>query len=162
MADNRIKRDCMLYMEPHSGSYGDPNDFASCKTCFMFMGDERQKCYILGPDLEVRGIDTCGLYINGEPETQRAGTEKKLVTEEEAGFLRKRVQCKRCYFYVQGGLCGLFAKLNMKDPSHFNLDPVVLPNACCDGWVDANAEFKEKDFFEILNQKLTLKEFFKK
>lgn len=162
MADNRIDRSAFLYLEPSADSYGNPEDYAQCKTCYSFMGDERKRCYIIGKDFEVLGAHTCAVYINGEPETFRAGTEKELITLRDAGFERRAVRCQNCYWFTDLSLCGLFAKLNMKDPSHFNLDPVVSKHGCCNAQTPVNAQFKEKDFFEILNQRLTLKEFFKK
>lgn len=161
MANNdKITRDSVLYMQPEEGSYGNPDDFASCGTCYSWMGKQRERCYILGKRLEVKAEHSCGIYVNGKPEIERAGNEKELVSPEEAGFIKDRVQCKRCYWYSTG-LCGLFAKLNMKDPDHFDMDPVVSANGCCDAWTPQDAKFEHEGFFEILNKKIDFKKIFK-
>lgn len=154
--DDRIKRESMLYMEPTKTSYGDPNDFAQCGSCFMFMGEKRNRCYILGKELEVKAKETCGLYVNGKPEIERAGTEKKMVSAEEAGYQKDTPNCKRCYWYAFG-MCGLFAKLNLEDPDHFDMKVPVSPNGCCDGWTPQDAKFENEGFFEFMNRKVDFK-----
>lgn len=156
-ADERITRNSFLYMEPNEDSYGNSDLFAHCGSCFLWMGEKRSRCYILGKKLEVKALDTCGLYVNGKPEVERAGTEKNLVTVEEAGFQRQRPQCKRCYWYALG-MCGLFVKLNSKDPDHFNMNPSVHKNGCCDAFTPLDAKFKNEGFFEIMNKKINLNE----
>lgn len=153
---DRLTRDCMLYMEHRLDSYGKPEDFASCSTCFMWMGEERKRCYILGKELEVRGIDSCGIYVNGEPEVERAGSEKNLSTVEESGFTKDPVTCKNCYWYGLG-MCGLFTKLNLEWPQFFDLKISVSENGCCDGFTPKDAEFDNESFIAKLNKKVIWK-----
>lgn len=55
-----------------------------------------------------------------------------------------------------GFFCGLFEKLNSMDPEHFDMNPKVKANGCCDGWTPQNAEFKKETFLEFLNKKIKL------
>lgn len=158
---DKITRVAFLYMAPTEDSYGDPDVFAHCQSCYSWMGKKRERCYILGKKLEVKADDTCALYVNGEPEIERAGNEKSLVSAEEAGFMKGPPQCKRCYWYAIG-LCGLFAKLNMEDPDHYDLKVSVKANACCNGFTPQDANFENEGFLEFMNKKVDFKKLFGK
>lgn len=153
---DKITRDAFLYLEPSERSYGDSDKYAHCSTCYSWMGEKRQRCYILGKDLEVKAEATCCLYVNGKPEIERAGSEKKLITAKDAGFQDSPPNCRRCYWYATG-FCGLFAKLNLKDPDHFDLKVPVSKNGCCNAWTPQYAEFKNEGLFEFLNKKVNFK-----
>ena len=159
--DFKLDRSVFLYSEPTDKTYGKPEDYAQCKSCFIFTGEERKRCYVLGKKLEVEGVDTCAQYINGEPHTEFAGKEYEALTPKEAGFEKRLVQCHRCYWYTDFGLCGFFAKLNLKYPEIFDLKTSVNNHGCCNAQTPIGTEFKKEDIFMILNKEVKLKDLFK-
>jgi len=120
----KITRVAFLYME------GDEEDYAQCSSCFLYTPD-RKRCAILGDDLEVDPDDTCALYIHGEPVDDQPIVAR--VTQEEAGYLKERVQCQRCKY--GGDKCGLFAMLNKKLPNIFDLEEEISPTGCCNAFI---------------------------
>src|ERR1044071_3959086 len=85
----KLKRDTFLYMEPK-----EPKDeFAQCSTCRMYLPG-KQRCAILGPSLNVPPEASCGLYVHGEPSDDQDA--EKIVTTEEAGFVKRQVRCENC------------------------------------------------------------------
>jgi len=116
----KITRDAFLFMT------GDVADFAQCSACRDFAKD-RKRCAILGPKFEVAGGDSCGLFVEG---TYPAGYPvRKLVTPDEAGFVRRKVRCENCKF--GGSKCALYVMLNKKFPAVFDLEEAIDPRDCC-------------------------------
>ena len=119
----KVSRDAFLYMGPKEPK----ENFAQCSTCIQWTG---KTCAIIGSDTEVTGDMSCGLYVHGEPTKELLGKEKKSVTAEEAGLVKRKVQCKNCRsFDTAESTCLLFEALN-KLP-YFDLDKKVDKNGCC-------------------------------
>ncbi len=157
----KIDRSSFLYVQPTTKSYGDPKDYAQCKTCMMWTTDKGLTCTIHGSKevLEVFGPDTCAWYVNGKPMPSMIGKEHVSVTVEQSGFERRLVQCHRCYWYSSTlGLCGLYVKLNQKFPRIFDLDPSVHKNGCCNSQAPLDAKFNSENFLQVLNKKVSLKD----
>lgn len=121
MAGEKVHRDAFIYLEPK-----EPKDtFAQCASCAMWTG---KTCTILGPDVPVDDDDSCSFYVHG-PKAQ-PGTEKALVTPEEAGFVDRQVRCENCVSF-NAGTCELFKALNKALPEQFDLEEKVNPKGCC-------------------------------
>ena len=80
----KIKRDAFIYLDPK----GDKSKFAQCSTCRLWTGTG---CLILGKT-KVTADMTCNLYVNGEPQKDKAGKEEALMTPEEAGLVTRQVR----------------------------------------------------------------------
>lgn len=128
----KIDRSAFLYMEPDDESFGKNKKFAQCGTCKLWTGAKRKRCFILGKDKLILSIDTCALYVNGEPDTSLAGKEEARLTLEEAGYERRSVRCENCIaFNRKESICELFRSLNKKMPDMFDLNENVLWDGCC-------------------------------
>jgi hypothetical protein len=121
-----ILRDAFLYLPPK----GDPDDFAQCGSCGMFIPDQ-QRCWLFGADHEVVANASCGLYINGQPSNDQQPQNK--VTPEQAGYNLGQVRCENCK-WLDGTTCELYVLLNEKLPQVFDLDTKVNPYGCCNAW----------------------------
>jgi len=122
----KIKRHAFLYMSPKPPE----KKFAQCSTCRDFTGT---KCKILGPYVDVRGNDSCALYVHAKPDY--GAKPEFLVTQEEAGFGSGSVRCENCkYFDSEESKCKLFDILNKMKNSNFDLDTNVHKYGCCNAW----------------------------
>lgn len=169
MADkSKINRDAFLYLSPNEKSYASPEDYTKCKTCTLWTGEDRKRCFILGKKLEVLGTDTCLYYCNGEPQIQLSGQEVESVTSKESGFYKELVQCKRCsYFNPLISRCKLFFILETEFPDEFDLDgSSVDKNACCNGFLRKDSKVKKKDAIgqyikKVLNKNVNFEDLLK-
>ena len=128
----KIDRSAFLYMDPK----GDQDKFAQCATCSHFTGES---CEILGKHLKVKPTDSCALYIHGEPDPSKKGSEKEVVKPEDAGFIKAAVRCENCvYGDGKRKICTLFESINNKIPDKFDLDPNIHPKGCCNAFVAKN------------------------
>lgn len=119
----KITRDTFLYMKPQ----GDEDIFAQCGSCRMYIpGSER--CAILGPNVHVPEIASCGLYIHGEPDDDQDSIA--LHKPKEVGLVRREVRCENCASF-DDGTCRLFETLNETQPELFDLDTQVEAKGCC-------------------------------
>lgn len=124
-ASGKVGRAAFLYMEPKE----DEPEFAQCSTCALWDGEDR--CALFGDGFEVKGSDTCGFYVPGSPGTLTRKVEER-VTPEVAGFERRPVRCENCVsFDRKDSACQLFEALNEALPDHFDLDPKVKAQGCC-------------------------------
>ena len=122
---DKIDGSAFIYLPPKSPN----NDFAQCKTCFMFR-PESERCGIFGPDDKVTADQSCGLYLHGKPnEDQKC---RSTVTPKQAGLVDGPVRCENCSWF--DGKCGLFKTLMEKLPDVFNLDINVDPKGCCNAF----------------------------
>ena len=125
-----VTRDAFLYLEPKNKEQNS-DDFAQCKSCFLFTG---KTCQIHGPDRPVSPEATCGFYAFGD--NVEPGTEKKLVTPEQSGLVKRNVRCENCVSFKRvkeetRGTCILFDELNRRDPQNYDLDTDVHKHGCC-------------------------------
>ena len=121
-----ILRDAFLYLPPK----GDPDDFAQCGSCGMFIPDQ-QRCWLFGADHEVVANASCGLYINGQPSNDQQPQNK--VTPQDAGYNLGQVRCENCG-WGDDSRCTLYEQLNKQLPEIFDLDPRIDPSGCCNAW----------------------------
>lgn len=121
-----IDRSAFLYMD-HAG---EKEDFAQCRSCRLWAGEDRQRCLIHSPTLRVGGDATCGLYVHGTPITN--GNIVTAVSQEESGFEKREVRCENCVFFdAVASRCNLFDTLNCALPTLFSLDAKVDKHGCC-------------------------------
>lgn len=160
--NTRIDRASFLYMEHGKDSYGDPHDFAQCKSCCLWTGEERKRCFILGKKFEVVGEATCALYANGKPQIELlSGNEIEAVTPREAGFENRAVRCENCvYFNPTISGCKLFAVLDIEFPEDSNLGWKVKGVGCCNANLPIEeGKHKKKDLIlRFLNKEFTLQQ----
>lgn len=124
----KIRRDAFLYLDPK----GDHSKFAQCESCLRWTGAESNTCGILGPDIEVTGDMSCGMYIHGKPDPSTAGQEDTLFTPEQVGLVKRAVRCENCIYYEEDeGECELFCQLNHAYSDVFDLDDHVDAHGCC-------------------------------
>lgn len=124
LPDDRLTRDCFLYLDPKPPN----NQFAQCNTCRDWIVNDR--CYIHRPDDEVPGSASCGLYVHGSP--LKDGTPIGAVTPEQSGLVDREVRCENCHWGGPGNYtCALYELLNHLMPSTFNLDERIDPYGCC-------------------------------
>lgn len=166
MANEKVDRSAFLYMEHREGSYGDPHIFAQCGSCLLFCGSKRNRCYILGKDLEVKAEHTCGLYTNGKPQEELlSGNEIKSSTPKEAGFEKRAVRCENCAFFNPYlSACKLFFILDTEFPDTYNFGSIVSPTGCCDANLPIGSQKKDAIsgyISKVLNKKVELKDIFK-
>lgn len=130
--ENKIHRETFGYLEPADGQ----EDFAQCSSCILWTGADSERCLILGNKLVVEGTDSCHFYIPGDPEPDRSGDERELLSQEEAGFVKGKVRCENCAEYdSKPSKCTLYAKLNKAMPSDFDLDVKVKSQGCCNAQI---------------------------
>ena len=129
----KIDRSTYLYFDP-SGEKQE--DFAQCGTCMMFTGDFIKKgekdglCTIIGPEVPIQAIGSCGLYVPG-PNHVGAKT-MKAYTPEEAGYVERPVRCENCIDFAEKmSVCHLFHRLNENEPENYDLDVHVKARGCC-------------------------------
>ena len=122
----------------------------------MWMGEERKRCSIHGPEIEVTGDATCGLYVNGKPMVEMAGKEHTQVTPDESGLEKREVRCENCDFFKKPSICSLYEQLNQMSDSHFDLDKEVYHLGCC----NANSPIKPKE--ELPERERPSEAFFRK
>lgn len=123
-----ITRAAFLYLPP-TGS--DPNQFAQCGTCGMFMPG-KERCWLFSAEFEVVANASCGLYIQGEPTDDQ--TPQNKVTPEDAGYNQGQVRCENCKWFDGDSVCNLYVMLTDQLPEVFDLDHTVEPLGCCNGW----------------------------
>lgn len=119
-------RSAFLYMEPSP----DTPEFAQCGTCTHFIPDTG-RCFLFSDKDNVDADDSCGLYVQGEPQGGREPSGS--VDPDVAGFYKGNVRCENCVS-LSGETCGLFKKLNRFMPGVWNLDELVKPRACCNAF----------------------------
>jgi len=126
----KITRDAFLYMTPR----GKPDNFAQCSDCMMWNGDKGEnpnRCHIHGPNIQVSGDMTCGLYVKGTPHKAKL---MAAVTPVESGLEKRKVRCENCVSSRHWGgkyRCKLFMDLNEDKPEEFDLLTEIEPKACC-------------------------------
>jgi hypothetical protein len=97
---------------------------------------DQDLCVIHGPNVEVRGGDSCVFYLPGQP-TLGAPT-RKLVTPAESGLVSRQVRCENCRFAKNDArVCGLYVSLNNEVPELFQLDERIEPQGCCNAQLPA-------------------------
>jgi len=116
----KITRDAFLYMDSNT------RDFAQCATCWLFHS-EKNRCSVLGPNVEVKPEYSCGYFGKGTSATRPP--LKKLFTPKEVGLVERKVRCENCTY--GGKTCSLYDALNKAMPDKFNLDASIHPKACC-------------------------------
>lgn len=126
---NRVKRDAFLYLDPK----GKKETFAQCSTCMMWLGKEKDLCSIHGKDVEVTGDMSCGLYVHGMPMPDMH--VMKAVTPHESGLYKGKVRCGNCHYFDEVDECLLYTLLNQEMPEHFDLDPTVDEQGCCNAFI---------------------------
>jgi len=140
----KIKRDAFLYLEPKAAKH--KKDFAQCKACMMWTGGKSNTCTIHGGSVKVTGGMSCGLYVEGDPMPDHAGSEEALVTAEESGLADRDVRCENCeHGNVETATCELFQELNSS--SLFDLDEKISPKGCC------NAQTPQAKTIDALRKK---------
>lgn len=133
----KITRDAFLYMDPK----GQEDKFASCETCRDFTG---KTCFIFGSDFPVKKTDSCALYVNGKPNPDNLGKERKAVDPKAAGYTKKAVRCENCiYGDDENNVCLLFKKLNKQLPERFDLDEKINIKGCCNAFVSIEEDNKD-------------------
>ena len=63
-SSHKFDRDIFIYLEPKIKE--DREDFAQCKTCFMFMPN-KERCSIFPKNFKVVADASCSLYVKGKP-----------------------------------------------------------------------------------------------
>ncbi len=133
MADVKRDRSTFLYMEPAQPGN---DDFAQCGTCIEWLSDI-SKCRLHGKGDDIDADDSCGLYVEGEP--QQGLEPLGLVTPEISGLVDEQTRCHNCNAYdgrdQQRIHCDLYVQLNRILPELFELEERVEPNACCNAMV---------------------------
>lgn len=125
----KITRDAFLYMEPD----GSEPDYGQCSACRMFL---LNTCSLHGPDVEVEGGASCGLFVPGEYDASEKKHSQPSVTPDESGLVEREVRCENCAYYEEDEQeCELFEMLNEKFPDQFDLDERVAPEGCCNAQV---------------------------
>ena len=120
-----IDRSAFLYMDPISS---DPL-FAQCATCRFWMPN--QFCALFATAPTVKATATCGLYVYGTPSNQQPRVAC-TVWPSEAGLEDRPVRCENCHWFrPEQQACHLFVRLNIDNPTVFNLDIKVHPRGCC-------------------------------
>lgn len=123
--DYRIDRSAFLYMEPK----GEVENFAQCASCWKFTG---QTCLEFSKDNKVVPGGTCGLYCNGTPREDLAGSESGGTTPEVADYVERPVRCENCVsFDSEKSVCMRFKDLSESKPEFYDLDFKVKAKACC-------------------------------
>jgi hypothetical protein len=121
----KIKRDAFLYIGPK-----ERHKTGQCSSCFLWI-KSREICEIHEPSIDIRGTDSCGFYIHGDPISSWSIKALGLVTPEESGLVRRQTRCENCRFAQNGAtVCGLFTMLN-NCYSDFDLDTKIEPQGCC-------------------------------
>src|SRR5581483_8378288 len=82
-------RSAFLYLEPNP----DTSEHAQCATCFNWLS-KIERCRWLSQDFEVDSDDSCGFYIQGNPQIE--GAPLGLITPQQAGFVDEKVRCENC------------------------------------------------------------------
>jgi hypothetical protein len=128
-SSHKFDRDIFIYLEPKIKE--DREDFAQCKTCFMFMPN-KERCSIFPKNFKVVADASCSLYVKGKPtdfQPWRTG-----VTPKEAGYVTEKVRCENCKWRDPGDKCGFFKYLNEKMPDTFKINENIHPKGCCNAW----------------------------
>lgn len=119
----KIDRTAFLYME------GTDREFAQCSTCYFWISGT-DRCVLHRATDRTEGGDSCGLYVNGEP--QEEATPLGLTTPKVSGLVSREVRCENCsWFDADTTNCDLYDQLNSEMPDAFNLNIKVRRRACC-------------------------------
>ena len=117
----RLTKPEVLYMEIAEGPF-------RCSKCVMWIPDT-DRCSIHPPETEVRAEMVCGLFVPGDP-----GTERKdpggYVTAEQSGLGEGETSCGNCRWGVEAQC------------THPMLEgwPVDMENGCCNAWTEPASE----------------------
>lgn len=124
----KIDRSAFLYLEPKEGQ--DPNNFAQCATCFMYLPNKK-RCSIFPKNFVVQPDASCGLYVSGKASDFQPWHTS--VTPKAAGYVEEQVRCENCSWYVKGR-CDLYRQLTEEMGDIFRLDDRVNAKGCCNAW----------------------------
>lgn len=145
----KITRATFIYFPPRVPEIAEDN--AQCGACRVWVPQHAMptipgpRCVLHGSKMDADDDDSCGLMIpwptpDGQPVAQVVKDHARelmkgipgSVTPEQSGFVKRRVQCHRCYWGRQSNTrCGLYELLNKLQPMVFDLDTKIEPHACC-------------------------------
>lgn len=132
----KLSAQTFIYLDPK----GKPEDHALCRSCRLYSSPEDEICLIHGQNMPIGEDFSCNLYVNGQPDVENADKAEANISPKDSGLESDPVQCQRCKWYFlyedepKAGYCKLFALLNDKLSSIFNLAEDVHKNGCCNAW----------------------------
>lgn len=161
---SKVDRSAFLYLEHDEKSIGESEKFAQCSTCALWTG-ERKRCFILGTQFEVLGTDSCGLYCNGDNQSDiLSKNEIPTMTPKDAGFYRGKTRCENCRsFNKEESTCELYKAFNKKFSDFMDLKEKVSSVGCCNAFMPKTEKSQKKKhggILSMMNKKVTLEGLF--
>ena len=105
---------------------------SECRDCMMWIPDH-ERCTVHGEGDAIRGVGSCGFFINGKP--AKGEEPMGLITVRQSGYVENPYgtgfSCKRCTFWEDQKLgCRI---VNPNSPG--DTPGIIHGDACCNAWV---------------------------